>query len=199
MKQGKPLITLVMVIFAAVLCIYFGFYVFDTFNDPYSTTHTYQYTHSESAQANGVLVRAEQVLPIQGGIVELQCGEGEKVGARQTVAYVYQDAQAQRDSAALEALAAEIAVLESALTSGAGVDSAAQMDENVLQAVVELRAGVARQDFPIFPNPSGMMIKKNLKKGCPPFSISTNRRLSTPQKTTVLESVFCSVFWWKKM
>ena len=147
MKQGKPLITLVMVIFAAVLCIYFGFYVFDTFNDPYSTTHTYQYTHSESAQANGVLVRAEQVLPSQGGIVELQCGEGEKVGARQTVAYVYQDAQAQRDSAALEALAAEIAVLESALTSGAGVDSAAQMDENVLQAVVELRAGVARQDF----------------------------------------------------
>lgn len=147
MKQGRPLITFVMVVFALVLCIYFGFYVFDTFNDPYSTTHTYQYTHSESAQANGVLIRSEQVLAAQGGIVELQCAEGEKVGVRQTVAYVYQDAQAQKDSAALEALAAEIAVLESALTSGAGVDSAAQMDENVLQAVVELRAGVAKQDF----------------------------------------------------
>lgn len=147
MKQGKPLITFVMVVFALVLCIYFGFYVFDTFNDPYSTTHTYQYTHSESTQANGVLIRAEQVLNAQGGIVELQCGEGEKVGVRQTVAYVYQDSQAQKDSAALEALAAEISVLESVLTSGAGVDSAAQMDENVLQAVVELRAGVARQDF----------------------------------------------------
>lgn len=147
MKQGKPLITFVMVVFALVLCIYFGFYVFDTFNDPYSTTHTYEYTHSESTQANGVLVRAEQVLQAGAGIVELQCSEGEKLGVRQTVAYVYQDSQAQQDSAALEALGAEIAVLESALTSGAGVDSAAQMDENVLQAVVELRAGVAQQDF----------------------------------------------------
>ena len=46
MKQGKSIITLVMVVFALTLCVYFGFYVFDTFNDPYSTTHTYEYTHS---------------------------------------------------------------------------------------------------------------------------------------------------------
>lgn len=42
MKQGKSIITLVMVVFALMLCVYFGFYVFDTFNDPYSTTHTYE-------------------------------------------------------------------------------------------------------------------------------------------------------------
>ena len=147
MKQGKPVITLVMVIFAVVLCIYFGAYVFDTFNDPYTTTFTYEYTHSESAQANGVLVRQEQVLQAEGGIVELQCGEGEKLGVGQTAAYVYRDAQAQQDSARLEALEGEIAVLESALTMGAGVDSAAQMDEQVLGCVAELRAAVARQDF----------------------------------------------------
>ena len=147
MKQGKPLITLVMVIFAAVLCIYFGAYVFDTFNDPYTTTFTYEYTHWESAQANGVLVRQEQVLQAEAGIVELQCSEGEKLGVGQTAAYVYRDAQAQQDSARLEALEGEIAVLESALTMGAGVDSAAQMDEQVLGTVVALRAAAARQDF----------------------------------------------------
>ena len=147
MKQGKPVITLVMVIFAAVLCIYFGAYVFDTFNDPYTTTFTYEYTHSESAQANGVLVRQEQVLQAEAGIVELQCGEGEKLGVGQTAAYVYRDAQAQQDSARLEALEAEIAVLEAALTTGAGVDSAARMDEQVLGSVVDLRAAVGGQDF----------------------------------------------------
>ena len=147
MKQGRPLITFVMVIFAAVLCIYFGAYVFDTFNEPYTTTFTYEYTHSESTQANGVLIREEQILQGEGGIVELQCGEGEKLGVGQTAAYVYRDAQAQRDSARLEALEGEIAVLEAALTMGAGVDSAAQMDEQVLGAVVDLRAAVAQQEF----------------------------------------------------
>ena len=111
MKQGKSIITLVMVILALTLCVYFGFYVFDTFNEPYSTTHTYQYTHYESAQANGVLIRTEQVLEGPEGIVELQCGEGERLGVNQTAAYVYRDAQAQRDSATLEALSEEIAVL----------------------------------------------------------------------------------------
>ena len=147
MKQGKSVITLVMVIFAAVLCIYFGAYVFDTFNEPYSTTFTYEYTHSESTQANGVLIRQEQVLQAEAGIVELQCGEGEKLGVGQTAAYVYRDAQAQQDSARLEALEGEIAVLEAVLTMGAGVDSAAQMDEQVLGSVVDLRAAAARQDF----------------------------------------------------
>lgn len=147
MKQGKSIITLVMFILAVALCVYFGFYVFDTFNDPYSTTHAYQYTHYESAQANGVLIRTEQVLSGESGIVELQCGEGEKLGVNQTAAYIYRDAQAQRDSAVLEALSEEIAVLEAVLGSGVGVEGAAKLDENILTAAVELRAGVAKQDF----------------------------------------------------
>ena len=147
MKQGKSIITLVMVVFALMLCVYFGFYVFDTFNDPYSTTHTYEYTHSESTQANGVLIRAEQVLTGEGGIVELQCREGEKLAVNQTVAYVYKNAQAQQDSAALEDLAEEIAVLEDVMTSGVGVDGSAVLDEEILKAVVQLRAVTAGQDF----------------------------------------------------
>lgn len=147
MKQGRPVITLVMVVFALALCVYFGSYVFDTFNDPYSTTHTYEYTHSESIQANGVLIRAEQVLQAQGGIVELQCAEGEKLGVGQTVANVYANAQAQQDSAELEVLEEEIAVLESVMGSGVGVESAARLDEDILQSVVSLRSSTAQQDF----------------------------------------------------
>lgn len=147
MKQGKFITTLVMVVIALALCVYFGFYAFNTFNEPYTTTHTYAYTHSESVQANGVLIRSEQVLDAQGGIVELQCAEGEKLAVNQTVAYVYQDAQAQRDSAAIERLEEEIAVLESVLTAGVGVEGAAKLDENILQSVVALRASAAQQDF----------------------------------------------------
>lgn len=147
MKQGKPVITLVMVIFALALCVYFGFYVFDTFHDPFTTTTAYDYTHYESAQANGVLIRSEEVLPAQEGIVELKCGEGEKLGVGQTVAYVYRDSQAQSDRAALEELESQILLLEEVAAAGAGLESAARLDEDILQSVVELRASVAHQEF----------------------------------------------------
>lgn len=65
MKQGKPVITVVMVALAVALAIYFGFHVFDTFNDPFSTTMVYTYTVNDSVEAEGLLVREEQVLPAQ--------------------------------------------------------------------------------------------------------------------------------------
>lgn len=147
MKQGKPVITVVMVALAAALAIYFGFYVFDTFNDPFSTTMVYTYTVNDSVEAEGLLVREEQVLPAQDGIVELTRSEGEKVGVGQTVAMIYRDSQAQDDQAALEALDQEIALLQYAATESGDVESAAKLDEDILQAVVDLRASVALEDY----------------------------------------------------
>ncbi|RHR10788.1 hypothetical protein DWX58_05260 [Pseudoflavonifractor sp. AF19-9AC] len=147
MKQGKPVITVVMVALAVALAIYFGFYVFDTFNDPFSTALVYNYTVNDSAEADGLLVREEQVISSQEGIVELTRSEGEKVGVGQTVAMVYRDSQAQDDQAALEALNQEIALLQYAATESGDVESAAKLDEEILQAVVELRASAALDDY----------------------------------------------------
>ncbi len=147
MKQGKPVITVVMVALAVALAIYFGFYVFDTFNDPFSTTLVYTYTVNDSVEAEGLLVREEQVLAAQDGIVELTRSEGEKVGVGQTVAMIYRDSQAQDDQAALEALDQEIALLQYAATESGDVESAAKLDEDILQAVVDLRASVALEDY----------------------------------------------------
>ena len=62
-------------------------------------------------KGRGLMVREEQVLPQQAGIVDMALGEGEKVGVGQTVALVYRDAQTQSDQAQLEALAMEIELL----------------------------------------------------------------------------------------
>lgn len=147
MKQGKPIITVVMVALAAALAVYFGFYVFDTFNDPFSTTMVYTYTVNDSVEAEGLLVREEQVISAQEGIVELTRSEGEKVGIGQTVAMVYRDSQAQSDQAQLEALNQEIELLQYAASESGDVESAAKLDEDILQAVVDLRAAVALEDY----------------------------------------------------
>lgn len=147
MKQGKPLISFVMVALAAALAVYFGFYVFDTFNDPFSTTLAYSYTAYDSVEAEGVLARREQVFPAQGGIVDVTRGEGEKVAVGQEVALVYRDSQAQDDQAALDALDLEIQLLERAVSDSGDVESAARLDEDILQAVVALRAASALDDY----------------------------------------------------
>ena len=114
MTQGKSLITFVMASLAVALAIYFGVYVFNTLNDPYRTTTAYAYTALDSAEADGLLIREEQVIPGEGGIADVVRGEGEKVGVGQTVALVYQTEQAQADQAELEALEKEISLLETA-------------------------------------------------------------------------------------
>ena len=147
MKQGTPVITLVILALAAALAVYFGFYVFDTFNDPFTTTLVYPYTEVDSAEADGMLVRDEVVLPAQSGIVEVTRSEGEKVGVGQTVAMVYRDSQAQTDQTQLEQLATEIRLLEQAASGAGGTESAAKLDEEILQGVAQLRASTALGDF----------------------------------------------------
>lgn len=147
MKQGKSVITFVMVAIAAALCVYFGYHVFNTFNDPYQTTTAYQYTVNDSVKADGLLVRRELVLTGSGGIVDVTRGEGEKVGVGQTVAMVYRDSQAQADQAELDGLALEIELLEHAVTGSTSVESAARLDEDILQSMVALRSSAALNDY----------------------------------------------------
>ena len=147
MKQGKPLIAFVIAALAVVIAIYFGVYVFNAMNEPYRTTLVYPYTANDSVEVEGLLVREELVLPAQAGIVELIRGEGEKVGVGQTVALVYRDSQAQADQAQIQALEQEIELLEYAIGQSGSIDSAARLDEDILQSVVELRAAAALGDY----------------------------------------------------
>lgn len=143
MKQGRIVITLTMLLFAAALGIYFGFHVYDTLHDPFTTTLTYAYTEDESVPVTGLLVREEQVLEVPGGIVDVVLGEAEKVGVGQTVALVYRDARAREEQLELEDVEREIRVLENAMTESVSPDSAARLDEAVLQSVALLRADSA--------------------------------------------------------
>ena len=146
MKQGKPLITFMMLALAAGLAVYFGVYALNTMEDPYSTTLVYPYTVRDSVAAEGLVVRDALVLPAQQGIVEVTRSEGEKVGLGQEIALVYRDAQAQADQIQLEQLQMEIELLEYATSQENSVESAARLDEDILQSIVSLRASYAQGD-----------------------------------------------------
>ena len=146
MKQGKPLITLVILILAATVAIYFAAYIYNALDDPYRTTQVYAYTSYDSVTVEGLVVREARVLPAQSGILEITRAEGEKVGTGQEIALVYRDSQAQANQVQIEELEMEIELLEYAIDQGGDLDSAARLDEDILQAVVGLRASYALGD-----------------------------------------------------
>ena len=164
MKQGKPVITVAIAAIAVALVIYFGFYVAKVFSEPYTTALAYTYTSNDSAEAVGILVRQETVLPTQTGIVDVTRSEGEKVGVGQSVAQVYRDSQAQNNQADLEALADQIQLLEYS-SDGGGVDSAAKLDENILQAVTALHAASGVGDYTQLEDQARTLKSTVLKRG----------------------------------
>ena len=164
MKQGKPVITVAIAAIAVALVIYFGFYVAKVFSEPYTTALAYTYTSNDSAEAVGILVRQETVLPAQTGIVDVTRAEGEKVGVGQSVAQVYRDSQAQNNQADLEALADQIQLLEYS-SDGGVVDSAAKLDENILQAVTALHAASGVGDYNQLEDQARTLKSTVLKRG----------------------------------
>lgn len=147
MKQGNALVNFVMVMLALALACYLGFYVWDSFNDPFTTTYAYYYTATDAIKAEGYLVREELVFPAQTGIVDVTRGEGEKVAAGKEVAKVHRDSQALAVQAQMDALAEEISLLDYALGQGDGSVSSARLDESILQSLVRLRSAAAVQDY----------------------------------------------------
>jgi len=147
MKPGKVFTALVMVVIAAAVFFYFGAHAFRTLEDPYTTTFAYNYTVNDSTEADGLLVRDERLLEGKDGILDIIRAEGEKVGVNQTVALIHKDVQAQADQAELDVLATEIRLLESAIADSGDLESAARLDEEILNAVVALRASTALGDY----------------------------------------------------
>lgn len=147
MKQGRSLITFVILALAAVIAIYVGYYVLNTFDEPYRTAQAYAYTAHDSVAAEGLVVHQARILPAQSGILEITRAEGEKVGKGQQIALIYRDSQAQADQAVMEELQMEIDLLQDAISQSGDLDSAARLDEDILQAVVDLRASYARGDY----------------------------------------------------
>lgn len=147
MRQGNLLVNLVMVMLAAALCCYLGFYVWNSVSDPFSTTYAYAYQSYDSVAADGFLARAELVLPAQSGIVDVTRGEGEKVGAGQEVALVHRDSQAVAAQQQLASLEMELSILDDCLSGAADAGSSARLDQSILDAMVDLRACAAVGDY----------------------------------------------------
>ena len=148
MKQGTLNSKIVILALLAAVLVYLGVSAWQSFRDPFTTAATYSYTVDDSVEITGFLVREEQVLSNTGGVVELVPQEGEKVAKGGTVALLYQDSSGLEQKEQLQQLQLEKEQLEYALErSDVGGGDSGQLSQQVLDAIVSLRASVAEGDL----------------------------------------------------
>lgn len=147
MKEGTVITKLVMLFLAVCLAVYFTVYLYRGMTDPLTTAVAYAYTVNDSVEAEALLVRQEQVLPAGVGIADVAPGEGERVGAGQTVAMLYRDSQALERREQIEQLTLEAELLQYATTQAEPGSGTAELEGDVVRAAVALRADSAAGDF----------------------------------------------------
>lgn len=147
MKQGTLIYQIVAAALALALAGYVAFDLWRGLRDPFSTALSYGYTVYDSLEATGYLVRSEQVLPAAGGQVDLIPAEGEKVSRGQTVARIYQDEDVLARSQQIQALEQQLEQVRSAQRSQVAGQDSARLGQEIIRAMVALRASVAAGDL----------------------------------------------------
>ena len=148
MKQGEVLNRVMMLVLFGAVLLYLGVTVWKGLTDPYTLATCYATTVEETMEVTGFLVREEQV--IQGGgaaVVEQLYNEGEKVASGATVALLYSSADAAQRQAQLQTLEEERTQLQYALTATNTVSDNARLNEDIIDAIVDLRSSAANGDL----------------------------------------------------
>ena len=143
MKQGTVINRLIALLLLGAVIVYLAVSAWQSFQNPFSTILSYAYSVDDTVACTGYVVREETVLTGSGGIVDLLPSEGEKVARGETVALLYQSEAGLDRRQALQALSLEREQLQYALQNLDGNRDTAQLSQEVIDAIVDLRAYVS--------------------------------------------------------
>lgn len=147
MKESTLATKIMVGILCAGVLLYLAIYLLTGFQDNLTTARAYSYSVDLGSEATGIIVRDEQVLAGPTGSVDLVLSEGEKAAAGDPVALVYSHPSALSTQQAIQSLRAEIQQLEHALGAGTQSVDVIRMDEQVVDAILHLRALTASGDL----------------------------------------------------
>lgn len=140
MKNNSPGTKLLMAAITLVLLSYFGIQVYRYFMDPLSTTLAYTYQVEKEAQLSGYVVRKEQVLAHEEGLLQQERTEGERVSSGGIVATVYADEASLERQEELNRLTARLEQLQYAREAAEGAEISVKLDAQILQSILSYRS-----------------------------------------------------------
>ena len=143
MKNNSPGTKLLMAAITLVLMTYFGVQAYRYFTDPLSTTLAYTYQVEKEVQLTGYVVRKEQVLAHEEGLLRQERLEGERVSSGGVVATVYADEDSLARQEELDRLTARLEQLQYARDVAEGAEASVKLDSQILQSILTYRRSLA--------------------------------------------------------
>ena len=143
MKNSSLGMKILMAAVTLGVLAYFGFQAVRYFDDPLTTTLAYTYQVEEKTTLSGYVVREEQVLPEDDGLLRLQRSEGERISKGGLVATAYADQASLDRQNEIDDLEARIGQLEYAQEAALGADVSMKLDDQILRDLLAVRSTLA--------------------------------------------------------
>ena len=143
MKNSSLGMKILMAAVTLGILVYFGFQAVRYFDDPLTTTLAYTYQVEEKTTLSGYVVREEQVLPDDDGLLRLQRSEGERISKGGLVATAYADQASLDRQNEIDDLEARIGQLEYAQEAALGADVSMKLDDQILRDLLAVRSALA--------------------------------------------------------
>ena len=143
MKNSSLGMKILMAAVTLGVLVYFGFQAVRYFDDPLTTTLAYTYQVEEKTTLSGYVVREEQVLPEDDGLLRLQRSEGERISKGGLVATAYADQASLDRQNEIDDLEARIGQLEYAQEAALGADVSMKLDDQILRDLLAVRSALA--------------------------------------------------------
>lgn len=145
-KQGELYLKIITLVLAALLLAYILFSLIQSGGKSgYALETAVLCEVGDGLSVSGFVVRSETVLTCAEQIIVCELTEGERVGAGQRLATVYQSGEARRNREQQTALQAQLDQLTQAASMDSG--SAASLDNSISDLLVQLAAQTDQQRF----------------------------------------------------
>lgn len=189
-RTGKVLIF----VFSLFLIVYAGYQAFRYFYAPCRTETAFNFTVSDSVEAEGIMIRDETVIDGQySDVVSFVNADGTKVSQGSVIAEIYPSEQYAADKARIEELTYQIEILEEAQGAGtayyANSDSITRQIADQLGHYIDLTStGQVGEIDEAKKNLAALLNKKQVSTGAAADYTATIEALTT-EKTQLEETV----------
>lgn len=131
----------------AAVVLYFGVEVYRYFTDPFTTTLAYASQSAENIPMDGWMIRSEETFSSNAATLSHTLGEGEHVGAGQTIAVAYDSKDALTTMSEIEAQELQLQQLEFALSTYLDSDAALKLDSSITDSILQLQGSLSQGDY----------------------------------------------------
>jgi len=146
-KKTDLAIRITALVFFIAILAYIGVYVYQSLDNPFKTAVAAAYSVYDSHEAKGIVVRDEEVIIYNGGIVYVTARDGVRVSAGSEIAVAYRDTDDMETAERIAELETQVTQLETIKSTLESASDLVKLDSDIKDRIIELRRVLEKHDL----------------------------------------------------